>query len=74
MSQLLPSDMVEVCFLNELPSKKVMAEEGEHEKAEDGTRNQSYPGDGRTLSNYTPPIVILYLATLTSNRDTRPDF
>ena len=66
--------MVEVSFLNELPPINVMEQEGKHEKAEDGTRNQSYPGHGRMLSNYTPPIVIPYLATLTSNRDTRPDF
>ena len=35
--------MVEVCFLYELPSIKVMTQEGEHEKTEDGARNQSYP-------------------------------
>ena len=43
MFSIIPSDMVEVCFLDELPSIKVMAEEGKHEKAEDGARNQSYP-------------------------------
>ena len=46
MFQLIPSDMVEVCFLNELPSIKVVAQEGKHEKAEDGPRNQSYPRHG----------------------------
>ena len=51
---IIPCDMVEVSFLNELPPINVMEQEGKHEKAEDCARNQSYPacGDcGRVISD-----------------------
>ena len=64
--------MVEISFLNELPTIKVVAEYCESNKAEDGARDQSYPGRKKMFSKLKD--MESYLATLMSNKDVNPVF
>ena len=67
-----PGYVVEISFLNELPTIKVVAQYCECYKAEDGARDQSYPGRKKMLSKLKD--MESYLATLMSNKDVNPVF
>ena len=64
--------MVEISFLNELPTIKVVAQYCECYKAENGARDQSHSEYKKMLSNLKN--MESYLATLMSNKDVNPVF
>ena len=64
--------MVEIGFLNELPTIKVVAQYCECYKAEDGAKDQFYPGRKKMFSKLKD--MESYLATFMSNKDVNPVF
>ena len=64
--------MVEISFLNKLPTIKVVAQYCECYKAEDGARDQSHSEYKKILSKLKD--MKSYLATLMSNKDVNPVF
>ena len=71
-NQNSPGYVVKIGFLNELPTIKVVAQYCECYKAEDGARDQSYPGRKKMLSKLND--MESYLATFMSNKDVNPVF
>ena len=67
-----PGYVVEISFLNELPTIKVVAQYCECYKAENSARDQSYPGCKKMLSKLKD--MESHLATLMSNKDVNPIF
>ena len=64
--------MVEIGFLNELPTIKVVAQYCECYKPEDGARDQSHSEYKKILSKLKD--MKSYLATFMSNKDVNPVF
>ena len=64
--------MVEISFLNELPTIKVVAQYCECYKAENGARDQSHSEYEKLLSKLKD--MEAHLATLMSNKDVSPVF
>lgn len=67
-----PGYVVKIGFLNELPAIKVMAQYCECYKAENGARDQPYPGHKKMFSKLKN--MESYLATFMSNKDVNPVF
>ena len=72
LKQNSPGYVVQIGFLNELPTIKMVAQYCECYKAEDGARDQSYPGRKKMSSKLKDTES--YLATLMSNKDVNPVF
>ena len=72
LKQNSPGYVVQIGFLNELPTIKMVAQYCECYKAENSARDQSYPGCKKMLSQLRD--MESHLATLMSNKDVNPVF